>query len=94
MTIEEKAKAYDEAVKKGVTAVKNLDKFGEHSIIVDAKSLRGLYVRLFPEIGVIDDETIRQEVTAYLKLSKEKANDYEKNMFNRWIDYFEREKTN
>ncbi len=91
MTQEEKAKAYDEAVRKGLNALKNIDVYGENTSI-HLKALKGIYIDLFPQIGVIDDETARLEIIEYLKLSRTKADEYNQSMFTRWIEYLEKQK--
>ena len=90
MTSEEKAKAYDEAVKKGLNALKNIDNYDENTAI-NLKALRGMYIDLFPEIGKIDDEITRLEIMEYIRLARTKADEYGRQMFSRWLEYLEKQ---
>lgn len=56
LTIEQKAKAYDEAVKEAAIAYKDED-----------RHLKATLERIFPELREPEDEKIRKELTEYLK---------------------------
>ena len=93
MTDEEKVKAYDEAVRKGLNAIKKIEDYGDNTS-VSLKALKGLYIDLFPEIGVIDDEITNLEIIEYFKLVRTKSDDAAKKLFDRWIEYLEKIKNN
>lgn len=91
MTDEEKVKAYDEAVRKGLNAIKKIEDYGDNTS-VSIKALKGLYIDLFPEIGVIDDEITNLEIIEYFNLVRTKSDDAAKKLFDRWIEYLEKQK--
>lgn len=79
-TIEEKARAYDEAIKKAKSLYKASEPMSGCSVILET---------LFPELAESEDEKIRKEIIDFLKLPHPQfvgKRDHEK-----WIDWLEKQ---
>ena len=81
MTTEEKAKAYDEALK--------IASFYYGNKHLDAEKL---LEKLFPKLAEFEDERIRKEIIHYLGLVGKGDGDYAQPMIDRWIAYLEKQK--
>lgn len=68
MTTEQKAKAYDEALKKAKMYHQNAKEAGEYSAVAR-------YENIFPELTKSDDERIRKEILAEFKVERDTISD-------------------
>ena len=84
MTQEEKAKAYDEALRKIRPLYERAKK--------EDCPIWSTYEYVFPELVENEDERIRKEIIEYLKLHDKGENDYAHAMFSKWFNWLEKKK--
>ena len=80
-TIEEKAKAYDEAIKKAESLYKASEPMSGCNVIIET---------LFPEIKESEDEKIRKEIINYFKCQT-RDEPSRKDIHNKWISWLEKQ---
>ena len=80
-TIEEKAKAYDEAIKKAESLYKASEPMSGCNVILET---------LFPELSESEDEKIRKEIINYFKCQT-RDEPSRKDIHNKWISWLERQ---
>ena len=79
MTIEEKAKHYDEAIKKMKSKLKDFKE-----IIIDRSDIE----EIFPELAESEDERIREEIINYFQCQS-RDEPTRKDIHNKWIAWLE-----
>jgi len=77
MTTEQKAKAYDEALKAAIAAHKDED-----------RHLKATLERIFPELKESEDEKIRKEILHFIKKRDRSGCDYD---YDKWIAWLEKQ---
>ena len=86
MNIEEKARAYDEALERCKEWASGT--WG-HSVDDSPKDIAEF---IFPQLAESEDERIRKEIINYLGLVGKSDGDYAQPMIDRWIAYLEKQK--
>ena len=90
MTIEEKAKAYDEAIKIAKEELKEADAI-EYNLPDSAHAIRTTVYSLFPELKESNDELIRKEILSFCRDRAAKySNDPKYVNIEKWIAWLEK----
>ena len=94
-TIEEKAKAYDEAtkiIKANLGALNDITEMGEK--VVNIQSIKNCFYRAFPELKESEDEKIRKEM---IEILRKEARDFPSSVIaeksKSWIAWLEKQGT-
>ena len=91
-TIEEKAKAYDEAtkiIKANLDALNDITEMGEK--VVNIQSMKNCFYRAFPELKESEDEQSKKWILEYLYDGLRKSDEQFKGQFKAAIDWFEKQ---
>ena len=87
MTIEEKARAYDEALKRAKAAI---------DVAADKDLVKGVATTIFPELRESEDERIRKEIVEFIEWSVDRhfmrEDFHQAKRPSEWIAYLEKQK--
>ena len=88
MTIEEKAKAYDEALERTRNNYGAALEYCEGAQI-DVECFKNTLMNIFPELAESEDEKVRKELLAFIKKRDRSGCDYD---YDKWIAWLEKQK--